>query len=136
MALYYHKMELGIGSAFLLTNNTLPCCLNLCIFVFYYYTDDIVHSGSANDEISHSESCNEEIPHSGSCNEETSSEPLPKLDESISSKSKGMLLTGQNSKPFRANSRYYHVRYMLLAEIFIIVMFNVCVYPWPILITS
>ena len=59
----------------MLTNNPYQIlCYSLCLFVYSFllhYTDDIDYSGSGN--------------------EETSSEPLPKIDEPISCKSKGML---------------------------------------------
>ena len=61
----------------MLMNNPILCySYSMYLFVYYYllhYTDDIDHSGSGN--------------------EETSSEPLLKMDESVSCKSKGMLVT-------------------------------------------
>ena len=77
MALY-DKLKLCISfvslSLMLMNSPHQILCYSMCLFVYYYllhYTDDIDHSGSGN--------------------EETSSEPLPKMDESISCKSKGML---------------------------------------------
>ena len=60
----------------MLTNNPHQIlCYSMCLFVYSY----LLH-------------CTDDIDHSGSGNEETASESLPKMDESISRKSKGMLV--------------------------------------------